>query len=151
MSDCLYTPALAETVCKRIAEGESLRAICRDSGMPTEGAVRAWARDNRDGFGARYRLARELQFEFWADQIVEIADASEADPRDRQVRIDVRKWLLSKLAARRYGDRLLVAGEAENPIRVLHEQVSLDRLSPEQLSALETFAQAMVQKQGERT
>ena len=103
MSDCLYTPALAETVCKRIAQGESLRAICRDSGMPTEGAVRGWARDNRDGFGARYRLARELQFEFWADQIVEIADASEADPCDPQVRIDVRKWLLSKLAARRYG------------------------------------------------
>ena len=149
MSDCLYTPALAETVCKRIAEGESLRAICRDSGMPTEGAVRAWARDNRDGFGARYRLARELQFEFWADQIVEIADISEADPRDRQVRIDVRKWLLSKLAARRYGDRLLVAGEPENPIRVLHEQVGLDRLTSEQLASLQIFAQAMVPKQRE--
>ena len=149
MSDCLYTPALAETVCKRIAEGESLRAICRDSGMPTEGAVRAWARDNRDGFGSRYRLARELQFEFWADQIVEIADASEADPRDRQVRIDVRKWLLSKLAARRYGDRLLVAGEPENPIRVLHEQVSLNSLTSDQLASLEIFVQAMVQKQRE--
>ncbi len=149
MSDCLYTPALAETICKRIAEGESLRAICRDSGMPTEGAVRAWARDNRDGFGARYRLARELQFEFWADQIVEIADASEADPRDRQVRIDTRKWLLSKLAARRYGDRLLVAGEAENPIRVLHEQVSLDRLTSDQLASMEIFATAMLQKQRE--
>ena len=149
MSDCLYTPALAETLCKRIAEGESLRAICRDPGMPTEGAVRAWARDNRDGFGARYRLARELQFEFWADQIVELADASEADPRDRQVRIDVRKWLLSKLAARRYGERLLVASEPENPIRVLHEQVGLDRLISEQLASLEIFAQAMVQKQRE--
>ena len=149
MSDCLYTPALAETVCKRIAQGESLRAICRDSGMPTEGAVRGWARDNRDGFGARYRLARELQFEFWADQIVEIADASEADPCDPQVRIDVRKWLLSKLAARRYGERLLVAGEPENPIRVLHEQVGLDRLTSDQLASLEIFAQAMVQKQRE--
>ena len=54
-------------------------------------------RDIRQRLSAhRYRLARELQFEFWADQIVEIADASEADPRDRQVRIDVRKWLLSK-------------------------------------------------------
>ena len=35
---------------------------------------------------------------------------------------------------------LLVAGEAENPIRVLHEQVSLDRLTPEQLGALENLA-----------
>ena len=151
MSDCLYTPTVAEVICIRISEGESLRAICRDPGMPTEGAVRAWARDNRDGFGACYHLARKLQFEFWADQIVEIADASEADPRDRQVRIDTRKWLLSKLAARRYGDRLLVAGEPENPIRVLHEQVSLNSLTSDQLASLETFVKAMLQKQRDRT
>ena len=54
---------------------------------------------------------------------------------------------MSKLGPRRYGDRLLVAGEAENPLRVLHEQVSVERLSSDQLSALEAFAQAMVQKQ----
>jgi hypothetical protein len=147
MTDGIYTPVLADTICKRISEGESLRAICRDPGMPTEGAVRAWARDNRDGFGVRYRLARELQLEFWADQIVAIADEGDRDPRDRQVRIDTRKWIMSKLAPRRYGDRLLVAGEAENPLRVLHEQVSLDRLSPEQLDAVETLAKAMLQKQ----
>jgi hypothetical protein len=149
MPDSLYTPELAETICKRISEGESLRAICRDPGMPTEGAVRAWARDNRDEFSSRYRLARELQLEYWADQIVEIADASESDPRDRQVRIDTRKWLMSKLGPRRYGERLLVAGEAENPIRVLHEQVSLDRLTPEQLDAFENLATAMLQKKRE--
>jgi hypothetical protein len=102
MADGFYTPALADAICMRISEGESLRSVCRDPGMPTEGAVRAWARDNRDGFGARYRLARELQLEFWADQIVEIADEGDRDPRDRQVRIDTRKWLMSKLAARRY-------------------------------------------------
>ena len=92
--------------------------------MPTEGAVRTWARDNRDGFGARYRLARELQLDHWADVIIDIADEPDRDPRDRQVRIDTRKWIMSKLAPRRYGDRLLLAGEAENPIRVLYEQVS---------------------------
>src|SRR4051795_1213338 len=140
MTDSVYTSALADTICERLSEGESLRSICRDPGMPTEGAVRAWARENRDGFAPRYRLARELQLEFWADQIVEIADASASDPRDRQVRIDTRKWLMSKLAPRRYGDRLLVAGEAESPIRILHEQVSLDRLTPQQLDALENLA-----------
>jgi hypothetical protein len=148
MTDSIYTPALADTICRRISEGESLRAICRNPGMPTEGAVRAWTRDNRDGFGARYRLARELQLEFWADQIVAIADEGDRDPRDRQVRIDTRKWLMSKLAPRRYGDRLLVAGEAENPLHILHQQVSLDRLSPVQLDALENLAAAMLQKQG---
>ena len=62
MPENLYTPALADAICKRIAEGESLRAICRDPDMPSEGTVRDWAREDRDGFGARYRLARELHW-----------------------------------------------------------------------------------------
>jgi hypothetical protein len=41
---------------------------------------------------------------------------------------------------KRYGDRLLVAGEAENPLQVMHSQVSLDNLTPEQLDMLERFA-----------
>ena len=149
MTDSIYTPALADAICKRISEGESLRAICRDPGMPSEGTVRGWAREDRGGFGSRYRLARELQLDHWADVIIDIADEADRDPRDRQVRIEARKWIMSKLAPRKYGDRLLVAGEAENPIRVLHEQVSLDRLSSEQLGALENLATAMLQKQRE--
>jgi hypothetical protein len=35
---------------------------------------------------------------------------------------------------------LLVAGEAENPLQVMHSQVSLDNLTPEQLDMLERFA-----------
>ena len=149
MPENLYTPALADTICKRISEGESLRAICRDPGMPSEGTVRGWAREDRDGFGARYRLARELQLDHWADVIIDIADEGDRDPRDRQVRIEARKWVMSKLGPRRYGDRLLVAGEGENPLRVLHEQVSVERLSSDQLFALEAFATVMVQKQRE--
>jgi hypothetical protein len=117
--------------------------------MPSEGTVRGWAREDRDGFGSRYRLARELQLDHWADLIVDIADEPDRDPRDRQVRIDVRKWVMSKLAPRKYGDRLLVAGEAESPIRILHEQVSLERLTAEQLDALENLATAMLEKRRE--
>ena len=131
MPDNLYTPALADTICRRISEGESLRAICRDPEIPSEGTVRGWAREDREGFGLRYRLARELQLDHWADLIIDIADEENRDPRDRQIRIETRKWIMSKLAPRRYGDRLLLAGEPENPIRVLHEQVSLDRLTAE--------------------
>ena len=150
MPDNRYTPALADAICKRISEGESLRAICRDPDMPSEGTVRGWAREDRDGFGARYRLARELQLDHWADLIIDIADEPDRDPRDRQVRIEARKWVMSKLGPRRYGDRLLVAGEAENPLRVLHEQVSVERLSSDQLDSLQAFTQAMLTKQQER-
>ena len=145
MTNTIYTRELADTICRRMAEGESLRAICRDAGMPSEGAVRAWAREDRDGFSARYRQARDMLLEYWSDQIVDLADQGDLDPRDRQVRIDVRKWLMSKLAPKRYGDRLLHAGDPENPMRVLHEQVSLDALSPEQVDALEQFTKSILE------
>jgi hypothetical protein len=58
MTQTNYTQEIADTICSRMSEGESLRAICRDVGMPSEGAVRGWAVRNVDGFGDRYRAAR---------------------------------------------------------------------------------------------
>src|SRR5262245_51761229 len=115
-----------------MAEGQSLRAVCREPGMPSEGTVRGWAVRDHDGFGERYRAARQLLMEAWADQIVDIADDDALDPRDRQVRVEVRKWLMSKLAARRYGDKLQLSGDPEHPIQHLHRQVVLDDLTPAQ-------------------
>ena len=140
-----YTPEIADLICQRMTEGESLRSICRDPGMPTEGTVRGWAVRDHDGFGARYHAARQLLLEYWADQIVDIADQGELDPRDRQVRCDTRKWLMSKLAPRRYGDRLLHAGDPEHPMRIVHQQVSIEELSAEQLEALDRFATALIE------
>jgi hypothetical protein len=103
MTQCSYTPELADLICTRISEGESLRSICKDPGMPTEGTVRGWALRNHDGFEVKYRQARLLQLDAWADAIVDIADDPSRDPRDRQVRVDTRKWLMSKIAPKRYG------------------------------------------------
>lgn len=97
-----------------------------------------------DGFGERYRAARLLLMDFWADQIVDIADDGTLDPRDRQIRTSVRQWVMSKISPRRYGERLLHAGDPENPLRVMHQQVSLDRLTNDQLDALDKFAQSLI-------
>ncbi len=50
---------------------------------------------------------------------------------------------MSKLLPKRYGDRLLVAGDAENPLQVLHQQVSLLDLTDVQLEALDKFTQSL--------
>jgi Bacteriophage Sf6, terminase small subunit-like len=110
----LYTRALADQICRRISEGESLRSICRDPKFPSEGSVRAWSRQDRDGFATRFRIARDLQLDCWSDLIVDLADRQDLDPRDRAIRIDTRKWLMSKLAPKRYGERLLHASDPEN-------------------------------------
>ena len=97
-----YTRELADAICDRTADGFSLRAICREPGMPSEGTVSGWAVRNVDDFGKRYRAARLLLMEYWADEIVDIADDSQLDPRDRQIRTAVRQWIMSKVS-RHYG------------------------------------------------
>jgi len=121
-----FSQKVADAICARLAAGESLRAICRAKGMPAESTVRLWARDNVAGFSAQYTRARDIGLDVLAEEILEIADTPElgsttrvsADGeveitegdmlQHRKLKIDARKWFLSKLAPKRYGDRQLV-------------------------------------------
>lgn len=121
----LYTPELAAEICRRLAAGESLRAICRDDGMPDESTVRGWATENTAGFFPQYARAREIQAERWADEILDIADDGSNDWMERQrgeddtaivlnheaiqrssIRIDTRKWLLARVLPKKYGAKV---------------------------------------------
>jgi hypothetical protein len=55
----LYTPETADRICDRLADGESLKAICRSPGMPSERAVLSWAA-TRPEFRGQYDFAREI-------------------------------------------------------------------------------------------
>ena len=90
-------------------------------------------------------MARTLQVESFGDQIIEIGNREDLDPQDKRVRCDNLKWLMSKLLPKRYGDKLLVAGDAENPLHVLHAQASLDNLSAVALEALDRFTLSIVE------
>jgi|SRR5579872_4443994 len=142
MSETDYSKELGDKICQQLADGDSLRAICRCSGMPPESTVRQWVRDDRDGFAARYREARALLVERWADEIIEIADNDQFEPNDRRVKIDTRKWLMSKLAPRRYGDKLIHSGDPDNPILLLHRAAPIGPLRADELEALDRFTQA---------
>lgn len=120
-----YTPELADIILERLQEGEGLNTICRDPDMPTGSAVRKWALEDRDGFGARYARAREIGALAMADDILEIADDARNDWMEKhgedggvayvlngehvartKMRIDTRKWLLSKVLPKVFGDRV---------------------------------------------
>jgi hypothetical protein len=139
-----YTREISDTICTRMSEGESLRQIARDPEMPSEGTVRGWAVRDVDGFGQRYREARQFLLEFWADQILDIADDEESDPRSRQIRTGVRQWLMSKLAPRRYGEKVQIGGDPESPLQVMYHQVSLSELTDAQLDALDKFTKSLL-------
>ncbi|MGV8840675.1 MAG: terminase small subunit-like protein [Bauldia sp.] len=106
-----YGEALVEEILARLALGESLRSICRTPGMPDESTVRLWAIEDREGFAARYARARDLGLDALADVLLAIPDEAPDAPSGR-LRFEVLRWYLSKLAPKRYGDRVEAAAKA---------------------------------------
>lgn len=119
-----YNADTATQICLRLAEGESLRQVCRDKEMPSRQTVYRWL-EAEPGFRDQYRRARELLVEHWADELIDIADDTALDtvtkvtPQGREyeavdheniqrskLRVNTRQWLMSKLAPRKYGDRV---------------------------------------------
>ena len=137
-----YTLELANEICHRVGGGETLRSVCAEAGMPSRAKFLEWVDENRDGLLNQYARARERQMDHWADEIMMIADDTTLEPNDRRVRVDTRKWLMSKLAYRRYGDKLVHSGDPDNPVLVLHKKAEVAPLSPSELDALDRFTQA---------
>lgn len=119
-----YTPEVGDQICQWMAEGESLRSVCRRESMPSMSTVMRWAASN-ETFREQYARARDVLLEHWAEDIVEISDDGSRDyvaagaedggvrvDHDHiarsKLRVDSRKWLLSKLAPKKYGDRTAV-------------------------------------------
>jgi len=143
MTETRYTREFADEVCRRLAEGASLREICRENNVP-ESSFREWVRNDRDGIAARYQTARVLQVEAWSDLILEISNREDLDAQEKRVRIDSLKWLISRIVPKKWGDRLLVAGEVDSPFHHFHKQVNLSDLSEDQLDHLQKFTQSFL-------
>lgn len=138
-----YTPEIADLICERIADGESLRSICSDEEMPNKATVFRWLAAN-DAFRDQYARARESQADTLFDDILEIADDARNDWMERRdgnrgyelngdhiqrsrLRLEARKWMASKLAPKKYGDRILT--EHSGSLTVRHEEMTDDELA----------------------
>ncbi len=75
-----YTPELAAVICGRLAEGETLRSVCRDQAMPDKATVLRWLGDKaKAGFRDQYAHARDMQADALFDEALEIADDVSGD------------------------------------------------------------------------
>jgi hypothetical protein len=126
-----YSKEIAVAICEQLAEGKSLRKICAQEGYPHESTVRMWVRDDYEGFSTQYARAREIGYELLADEILEISDDSSGDVRITEdgreildservarsrLRVDSRKWMLSKMLPKIYGEKLELASDPKNPL-----------------------------------
>lgn len=100
-----FTDNLADKICERLADGESMRSVCRDPKMPAMTTVFRWLREN-DEFRQQYEVAKDEAADAMIEDIVDIADNSDSDNiQVDRLRVDVRKWAASKLKPKKYGDK----------------------------------------------
>lgn len=137
MPDSVYTSEIAERVCKEVATGKSLRQVSRELQI-AESTVRQWVLDDRNGFAAQYARARELQIEAMADELLEISDdgtndwmtinrgGEEVEVPNQEVlqrsrlRVDTRKWLMSKIVPKKYADKTAVELSGEVGVKTIN-------------------------------
>lgn len=139
-----FSQELADKILTRIAEGESLRAICRDDGMPDKCMVFRWLSDpDKIAFRDQYSRAREIQADAMFDEMKDISDDGSNDWMEKElrgghteivldrehverskVRIATRQWILARMMPKKYGERTILQGDKDaDPLQsqVTHE------------------------------
>lgn len=122
-----YTPEKAEAILSLMREGNSLRKACSEHGV-NKGTFLLWV-ERENGLADQYARAREEMLDAQAEELESIGDDAAAAETAVQVaglrlKADNRKWLLSKLAPKKYGDKLEI-----------DQRTTLTDLTEEQLDA----------------
>lgn len=130
-----YTQEVGEKLCRYVAAGLTLIEIEKIEGMPKGGTVHEW-RDRVPAFDAMFARAKILQAERMAEELLAIADDGQNDYMERKkddgfepivdhehiarskLRIDTRKFIISKMLPKVYGDKASVelTGPGGGPI-----------------------------------
>jgi hypothetical protein len=85
--------------------GDSLRYICEDHLLPSEGTVLRFVFSDTE-FREQYDAAMRIRSEKLAAQCVDIADDASTDTDAKQrLRVDTRKWFAARMAPKRWGDK----------------------------------------------
>jgi succinate dehydrogenase flavin-adding protein (antitoxin of CptAB toxin-antitoxin module) len=119
-----FSQEIADSICDRLTDGQSLRKICCDDDMPAASTVFRWL-TARPEFQEQYAHAREAQADALFDEILDIADDGTndwvADKEEAEgfryngdavqrskLRVEARKWMAGKLQPKKYSDRQIV-------------------------------------------
>lgn len=124
-----FSTEIADTICDKIADGESLRSICAAEDMPAKSTVFRWLSLHKE-FSDQYARAREAQADSLFDEILDIADDGVQDVRETEdgreivnhdhiqrskLRVDARKWMAGKLQPKKYGEKVTQDHTVANP------------------------------------
>lgn len=140
-----YSKTIAQHICERIMNMETLTKICMDDNMPSKRTVVRWLADPRlSEFRELYYYARRIQAEMYVDQAMDIVYDREDDwietfnkrgepngwkPNNEAIqraklRIDTIKWLAAKMMPRIYGEHLDVTHDVTGDLADLLKAAS---------------------------
>ena len=139
-----FTKPLADKICERLADGESMRSVCRDEALPCMSTIFKWLREKPE-FLQQYEIAKEECADALVEDMLDIADNHAAQPllkdgepvvidgkvvmmvdavgvNHARLRVDTRKWAASKLKPKKYGDKIQaeLTGANGGPIELNH-------------------------------
>jgi len=135
-----YTSELAQEIFHRISTGEPLLQICMDERMPTRRAIYGWF-ERDDSLSAQFARAREEGCDALAEEALVISNtpnlgrkkvfSSGAEEGEdsvtvteedmlghRKLQIETRLKLLACWNPKKYGSKVQLGGDAENPIKI---------------------------------
>lgn len=104
----VMTQEVRETICEKLAAGESLRSICREDDMPAVSTVLLAVVQDRDGFSEQYMQARTAGGFSHADRIIDTVDrvsTGEIDPQSARAMLDGLKWAAERMAPKSHSNR----------------------------------------------
>ena len=100
----------------------------------------AWLDGSRPEFSDQYARAREAQADKLAEEALQIADDGRSDTyvdgdgnvktdteviQRSKLRVDTRKWLASKMAPKKYGDKVAIGGADDlGPVQTVTKEMT---------------------------
>jgi hypothetical protein len=111
-----YTHETSKEICRMIENGMTLVAICQLPDMPDISTVYDW-QDSHPEFSESYARARQRQADTFASMVMTEAFNSH-DAQIGRLRIDALKWTASKLAPKKYGDKVEIEQTGQQNFKI---------------------------------
>jgi hypothetical protein len=107
-----------------IADGLSIRKACAQTGLPISTFTDHILKPE---YSEHYARAMERRADAIFDEIVDISDGDpEADTARDRLRIDARKWVVSKMLPKKYGDKVTNELTGANGERLVPDKITIE-------------------------
>jgi len=117
---------IADLVLAGMRSGMSAFKACQVAGV-NQSTFNLWLNQDAE-LAAEYARAREDLIERMAQEVLELSDVDVglqpdgkkdwAAVQKHKLQVDTRKWLLSKLAPKKFGDKLELTGDPDRPLAI---------------------------------